>query len=173
MMHTDVREAYRLLSPQLASGYNPKGKSFQLRPLLHGPPGASNVHSTVRDLALWDQNFYDCKIGGQKLLASMQQKGKLNSGTPITYGGGLMIDTYRGLKTVSHTGSHGGYKTVILRFPEQRFSVIVLANVRDFNAMRMGKKVADIYLADKLETRPPLPAPIQVASKDLDPLVGE
>src|SRR5262249_5016859 len=163
---------YRLLIPGLATGYSPKGKGFALRPLLHGPPGASNVHSTVRDLALWDQNFYEARIGGRELLDAMQERAKLNDGKPIAYGGGLMIDTYRGLKTVAHTGSHGGYKTVILRFPEQRFSVILLANERTFNPMRMAEKVADIFLRDQLKPLPPLPDEINVETKVLDELTG-
>ena len=90
----------------------------------------------------------------------------------IKYAGGLMIDSYRGLKTVSHTGSHGGFKTVILRFPEQRFSVIVLANVSDFVPMRLAKKVADVYLSQRLDKQE-LPAQIRVADAALDPLKGE
>src|SRR5262249_45216693 len=172
MKQTVVRSDYRLLIPHLAAGYSPKGKLFELRPLLHGPPGASNIHSSVRDLALWDENFYDGRVGGLKLLQTMQQKGKLNSGGEIAYAGGLTIGAYRGLKTVAHTGSHGGYKTVILRFPEQRFSVILLANVRTFNSMRMAEKVADICLDDKLKPLPPLPHEIKLDPDVLDGLVG-
>jgi CubicO group peptidase (beta-lactamase class C family) len=157
MKATVVRDSHRTLIPNLAVPYGTvyagKSKSYQLARIAHDPPGASNVHSSVRDLALWDQNFYDTTIGNPKLLGAMQVKAKLNSGKEIKYAGGLQVDTYRGLKTVTHTGSHGGYKTVILRFPDQRFSVIVLANVRDFVPIRMAKKVADIYLADRLEPR--------------------
>jgi hypothetical protein len=83
-----------------------------------------------------------------------------------------MIDTYRGLKTVSHTGWHGGFKTVLLRFPEQRFSVIILANIRDFVPLRMGKKVADLYLQDQMTPmkEPPI---VKVADADLDGFKGE
>jgi hypothetical protein len=104
----------------------------------------------------------------------MQIPAKLNSGKQIKYAGGLVIDQYRGLKTVSHTGSHGGFKTVILRFPEQRFSVIVLANVRDFVPIRMAKRIADIYLADRMDKRnvrePMLPGP---DAAQLAELLGE
>src|SRR5438105_9927446 len=103
----------------------------------------------------------------------MQTKAKTNDGKEIKYAGGLSIDTYRGLKTVSHTGSHGGYKTVILRFPEQRFSVIILANVRDFNPMRMARKVADLYLRDRLEPQAALLAEVKIDPAVLDAYTGE
>lgn len=160
MTATVVRDNHRTLIPDLAVPYGPRvqGK-FQLSPVAHDPPGASNVHSTVGDLALWDQSFYDSADMAKELRATMQVRGKLNTGKEIKYAGGLMIDTYRDLKTVSHTGSHGGYKTIILRFPEQRFSVIILANIRNFNTVRMARKVADIYLAGQLS---PVPTPTEV-----------
>ena len=91
----------------------------------------------------YSENFYAAKIGDKKLLDLMQVKGKLTSGKDIKYAGGLVIDSYRGLKTVSHTGSHGGFRTILLRFPEQRFSVILLANVGDINTSVMARKIAD------------------------------
>jgi hypothetical protein len=63
----------------------------------------------------------------------MQRKGLLNDGKPIDYASGLSINTYRGLETVGHGGADAGYRTNILRFPEQRFTVIILANAADLN----------------------------------------
>lgn len=187
MNATVVRDSHRKLIPNLVAPYgqnfsrlatfDPMNKfklsAFSLARVSHDPPGASNVHSTVGDLALWDQNFYDAKIGDKKLLDLMQTKAKVNNGKEIKYAGGLSIDTYRGLKTVSHTGSHGGYKTVILRFPEQRFSVIILANVRDFVPIRMAKKVADIYLSDRLEKEVTRADTIKVPAETLEKLNGD
>ncbi|MCI0377841.1 MAG: serine hydrolase, partial [Gemmataceae bacterium] len=147
--------------------------AFALRRLGHGPPGASNVHSTVGDLALWDQNFYDAKVGGRELLDNMLIKGKLSSGKDIAYAGGLLHGAHRGLKTVSHTGSHGGFKTILMRFPEQRFSVILLSNVSEFPRVPMAHKVADIYLADKLTARPREPAEVVLAPEKLETFVGD
>ncbi len=186
MNATVVRDSHRKLIPNLVVPYssnfsrleaiNPMDKfkltAFSLSRVAHDPPGASNVHSTVGDLARWDQNFYDATVGNKMLLDQMQTRAKLNNGKDIKYAGGLSIDTYRGLKTVSHTGSHGGYKTVILRFPEQRYSVIILANVRDFVPIRLAKRVADIYLRDKLEPRAPLNE-IMVPKDSLDAFKGE
>ena len=115
--------------------------------------------------------FFDAVVGGKKLIDEMQIPGKLNSGKAIKYAGGLFVDKYRGLKTVSHTGFHGGYKTVILRFPDERFSVIVLANVRDFVPIRMAKRIADIYLTEKLE---PQQKGVEVkGGGDMEPFLGE
>lgn len=158
MKSTVVRDNHRTLIPKLVMPYerNAATEKFQLARVAHDPPGASNVHSSVGDLARWDQDFYEPKVGDKKLLDLMQTRAKLNNGKEIEYAGGLRVAPYRGLKTVSHTGSHGGFKTVVLRFPEQKFSVIILANQREIVPMRLAKKVADIYLADKLEPIVPL-----------------
>src|SRR5262249_44733167 len=149
-----------------------KLSAFRLARVAHDPPGASNVHSTVGDLALWDQNFYDAKIGDPKLLDLMQTKAKLNDGKEIKYADGLMRDRYHGAKSVANTGPEAGYKPVLLGFPDERFSVIVLANVQNFVPIRMAKKVADIYLREKLKPQP-MPKEIDVAGDALDSFAGE
>jgi hypothetical protein len=56
------------------------------------------------------------------------------------------------LKTVFHSGSTLGYQGVLLRFPEQRFSVVLLCNVRGNNPEALSRRVADIYLADEMKS---------------------
>jgi hypothetical protein len=63
---------------------------------------------------------------------------------------GQYVNKYRGLNQIGHGGSDGGYKARIIRFPEHKFSVIVLSNNAHFNTSAISQKVVDIYLADKL-----------------------
>ena len=37
-----------------------------------------------------------------------------------------------------------------MRFPDQKFGVVILCNLDTFNPLRLAEKVADIYLADVL-----------------------
>ncbi len=113
--------------------------------------GSGGVYSSVEDLYLWDQNFYNNKLGkgGQEIIRKMHDDGFLNDGSPSGYAGGLEIRTYHGLKTVSHSGSHASYRAQLLRFPDQKFSVIVLANRSDASGERESFQVADIFLRDK------------------------
>ena len=52
---------------------------------------------------------------------------------------------------VSHGGGFVGFRAEMIRFPEQKFSVIVLAKLGVINPSRLARKVADIFLAEKLE----------------------
>jgi hypothetical protein len=79
----------------------------------------------------------------------MHTKGKLNSGEELNYAFALSIGKYKGLKTVSHGGALGGYRSALIRFPEQNFSVICLSNLSSFNPTRLSRQVADIYLENQ------------------------
>jgi hypothetical protein len=116
--------------------------------------GAGGLTSSVDDMLKWDQNFYAKKLGKGTLLKEMLTPGVLNSGKQISYALGLEINSYRGLPVVSHDGAFYGYRTAILRFPDERFSVVCLCNVSSANTTELVRKVADIYLRDKLRTEP-------------------
>lgn len=114
--------------------------------------GSGGVYSNIEDLFLWDQNFYDNKLGkgGQEIIQKMHEEGELNNGESCGYAFALNNGTYKGLKTVSHGGALAGYRAQLMRFPEAQFSVIILANRGDANPTRKAFQVADIMLKEKL-----------------------
>ncbi len=113
--------------------------------------GSGGVYSNIEDLYLWDQNFYNNKlgIGEQDIIDKMHEEGLLNNGESSGYAFALINGTYKGLKTVSHGGSLAGYRAQLLRFPEESFSVIILANRGDANPTSKAFQVSDILLKDK------------------------
>jgi CubicO group peptidase (beta-lactamase class C family) len=108
--------------------------------------GDGGLMSSVDDLLKWDRNFYDNKLGKGTLVSELQARGVLNNGKQISYALGLDIGTYRGLPIVGHGGALFGYRTAILRFPEQKFSVICLCNIASSDPDRLAQQIADIYL---------------------------
>ena len=103
-------------------------------------------------------NFDDTQIGEQTVIDQMHQRGVLNNGEQISYALGLNIGEYRGLETVGHSGSWRGFRSHLMRFPDQKFGVVILCNLNTFNPLRLAEKVADLYLADVL-------APVEEASE--------
>ncbi len=112
--------------------------------------GSSSLYSTVEDLAKWMLNFDNTRIGEQTVIDQMHQRGVLNNGEQISYAFGLNIGEYRALKTVDHSGSWRGFRSHLIRFPDQKFGVVILCNLDTFNPLHLAQKVADIYLADAL-----------------------
>jgi len=113
--------------------------------------GSGGIYSSIEDLFLWDQNFYNNKLGkgGQNIIDKMHEEGLLNNGESSGYAFALNNGTYKGLKTVSHGGSLAGYRAQLMRFPDEKFSVIILANRGDANPTRKSFQIADILLKDK------------------------
>src|SRR5262249_52547030 len=137
---------------------------------------ATSLFTTIEDLARWDENFYSGKVGGQDVLAQMQTQGVLNNGTQIQYASGLMIGQYRGLKIVEHSGGDAGFRSYIVRFPEQHFSPIALCNAGEANPTQLSYKVADVYLDKQLAPLPPpapKPAEVKIDPRLLDAYVGD
>lgn len=131
--------------------------------------GDGGLMSSVDDLLQWDRNFYANKLGKGTLLKELQTQGVLNNGKQIEYALGLFISTHRGLPIVEHGGALFGYRTELLRFPQQKFSVITLCNLGTSNPGRLSYQVADLYLAGQLSPEPPASA---APSVDAQPFAG-
>jgi CubicO group peptidase (beta-lactamase class C family) len=116
--------------------------------------GDGGLMSSVDDLLLWDRNFYDNKLGKGTLVRELQTRGVLNSGKQIDYALGLFITRHRGLPVVEHGGALFGYRTAILRFPDQHFSVVCLCNLASANPEAEATEVADLYLEGKFPQSP-------------------
>jgi CubicO group peptidase (beta-lactamase class C family) len=112
--------------------------------------GSSSLFTTVEDLARWIANFDDPVVGGAGVVARLHEQGVLSSGERIAYAFGHNIGAYRGARTVTHTGSWAGFRTVLQRFPDERFAVVVLANTTDMNPSALASRIADIWLGTRL-----------------------
>jgi CubicO group peptidase (beta-lactamase class C family) len=150
MTATHFHDDHTEIAPGRAAAYSPDGAGgFRINIWNNDLVGQGGVMTTVLDRAKWDENFYTGKVGGPAFLALMHQQGRLNNGTTLAYAFGLEIRKYRGLDIVEHTGSTGGYRTVLTRFPAQHTSVVALCNVSDAAPAGLGKRVADALLRDR------------------------
>jgi CubicO group peptidase (beta-lactamase class C family) len=116
--------------------------------------GSSSLFTTIDDLAKWVVNFEEKRVGGESVVDQMFTRGVLNDGTEIAYAYGINVRRYRGLRTYSHGGSWASFRTFLVHFPDQLFSVVVLGNHSPANSSRAAYDVVDIYLADELEPSP-------------------
>jgi hypothetical protein len=78
----------------------------------------------------------------------------LSNGKEINYASGLFLGDYRGLKTIEHSGSDAGFRADYLRFPDEKFSIVLLSNLGSVDPGSFARKIADIYLADRLKPVP-------------------
>ena len=119
--------------------------------------GQGGLMTTVEDLQRWDENFYTGTVGGPSFLARQREQGRLSNGTTLAYAFGLEVGSYRGLPMVEHSGSTGGYRTDITRFPTVHASVVTMCNVSTASSVGLAHEVADVVLGGRFTQ--PAPAP--------------
>ena len=148
--------------PNAAEGYAPASRSgpgFRVaRSTYDGAiMGAGAVHTSVEDFGRWLNNYDAATVGGRDIIETMTTPTMLNDGTPAksgpnqAYAIGLNVGTMRGLRVVSHGGSWAGYRGHFLRFPDQHFAVATFCNLTTSGPDSLARKVAGIYLADRMQ----------------------
>jgi CubicO group peptidase (beta-lactamase class C family) len=153
MKHTFFYDDSRGVVPNRVAAYD-SGKDGQFLPdwsATYDIVGSGGLMSNVDDLLLWDRAFYSNKLGKGTLIRELETPGTLNNGKQINYGMGLWLSEYRGLKIVEHSGGSFGYRTEILRFPDQRFSVVALCNVGSADVEDLARRISDLYLESRLK----------------------
>lgn len=114
--------------------------------------GDGNLLTSVEDLVTWDRMFYDTTDAWRPLVQLMHTRGVLNNGDTLNYAFGLFTGEYRDHRTIAHGGAFLGFRTELLRFPEDRFSAIVLCNFGSANPSSYAQRLADIWLFGDAET---------------------
>lgn len=151
MADTSIVTEYPADIAGLARGYSPSGDGFSIDESKWAGRGSGQVHTTIRDLQRWDENLYSGRVGGKAVVRRMMQIGTLKSGGRMSYAGGLVIGTHRGLRTAGHNGSWAGYRSELLRFPDQQFSVAMLCNRADAQTGPRVKAISAAYLGEAMK----------------------
>ena len=184
MINTHLPDDRTLVIKNRATGYVPSSNGgFAIAIDNDESVGAKGLYTSVEDLFLWDQNFYNNKLGGGPDLISEQlSTGKLNNGEKVNYAFGLQVGKYKSLKTIGHGGGFSGFQAYMYRFPEQNFSVICLCNARyiEIDPEELANQVADNFLTDQFkkvpdavkETVAATPNIISIPEKELASLAG-
>ena len=160
MRETHFHDDHTMIVPHRATGYAPReGGGFRIDMSGFEQVGDGAVYTSIEELQRWDENFYDGTVGGAEVLGWLQTPSRLSDGSALTYALGLVVDDYRGMRSVRHGGSWAGYRAELLRFPERHTSVAVLCNVANSNPSRLANQVADILLASHLAEPAAAPSP--------------
>jgi len=86
------------------------------------PFSAGSLYSTTDDLLRWEQGLFGGKVLSSASLAKMTTPYKSD------YAFGLLVHTEGGQKVIEHNGGIEGFNTVLRYFPDDKLTVVVLAN---------------------------------------------
>ena len=87
------------------------------------PYAAGSLYSTTQDLLHWQEKLFGGKVISPQSLNKMIQPFK------NTYGFGVSIQSLDGHKAITHGGGINGFNTFMIYFPEDKLTIIVLANL--------------------------------------------
>ncbi|HVM49261.1 MAG TPA: serine hydrolase domain-containing protein [Candidatus Acidoferrum sp.] len=145
MNHTLAYEQGVSVVPERAYGYSPEGSGWKRtdQSLTSSVLGDGGIYSSVADLYRWDQALYTDKLISRKLLKLAFTPATATERPKAGYGFGWFIGQYRGLREIWHSGNTVGFTTRIVRFPDRRFTVIILANRNEARLSELPHRVAD------------------------------
>lgn len=151
MTHSQFYDDHQRIVKNRAYSYYPAGFGFQKSVLSYANVGATSLFTTVEDLSLWAMNFKELKVGSKAIVDQMNTLAVLNNGE--TFGGayGQFVGPYKGLQQIQHSGGDAGYRSHLVRFPNQNFAVSVVSNNGASNPSNLALQVADLYLKDELK----------------------
>lgn len=160
MAHSHWRDDYRAITPNRALAYarTADGNWRQDTPV-ENIIGAGGLLTTVDDLLRWNENFVHHKVGGEALVEAQQTRAVLKNGRTISYAAGLTVQTFDGLREVSHGGSTGGYRTWLGRYPDQHLSIAVLCNAANANPVNLAHETVRLWTGTSAAPKTVAPYP--------------
>ena len=170
MKNSSWRDDYQRIVPGRAQAYSrPNNGPWRLNMPFMNVYGNGGMLTTVGDWMKWNA-MLDSHSLGAPLVNALETRGVLNDGRKISYALGLTVDTYKGLKDVSHGGATAGYQTFLARYPDNKVSVGVMCNGTSPSAGGIAASITDEIFGPFPET--PQTEAATVSEDELKKFVG-
>ena len=153
--------------PNRAAGYrlvNAKLKNHEWVSPSTNSTADGSLYLTILDLAKWDAALYQNQPLSQSSLAQAWTPVTLNDGTRKGYGFGWHVEEIHGRRVVYHGGAWQGFKSYILRFPNDRLTIAFFANSWETRDLKLARGLAAI-------SYPEFALPLANAIEDKEPEV--
>jgi len=144
MRHTLAHVADGPAVPDRAYGYSEVDGHWQRtdQSLTSAVLGDGGIYSSVDDLANWDAALYDDRLLGDASRMLAFTAHTATDDPDVKYGFGWRITG----DTLWHSGETIGFRNVIVRYPKQRLTVVILSNRDDPEPYATAKRIAALFL---------------------------
>jgi CubicO group peptidase (beta-lactamase class C family) len=153
--------------PRRATGYVPGKDGPVIAGFIHMsiPFSAGALYSTTEDLLRWEQGLFGGKVLSAGSLTKMT--------TPFKddYACGVGVRTVSGRKVIDHGGGIEGFNTFLAYYPEDKLTVVALANLNGDAPNAIVTRLAAVAHGETVEL-PSERKEITVAPKILEQYVG-
>ena len=106
--------------------------------------GDGGIYSSIDDLARWDAALYDARLLRTESLRQAFAPATASDDPNVRYGCGWRITG----ETVWHSGETVGFRSVIVRYPQRAFTVVILTNRNAPEPYSTALAIAKLYFAD-------------------------
>jgi CubicO group peptidase (beta-lactamase class C family) len=155
MRDTHFHDDNLMIVPGRTRGYTRREGVWKETVPNYSTVGATSLFTTVEDLARWQAQLAEGRVGGREAITSLTRRAVLVTGDTLQYALGITVGSYRGVPTWSHSGGDPGYSSFLLHFPRTGSGAAVLCNTSGVaNPTRLAEQAADIYLEDQLGPEP-------------------
>ena len=108
--------------------------------------GDGGVYASVEDLAKWDDALARGLVLDSAEWREATTPARLTDGSETEYGFGWFVDSYRGRPRHRHGGDTRGFNNVIMRFPDDGVTIVVLTNRDQSEPTAIAERIADLFL---------------------------
>lgn len=113
--------------------------------------GDGGLVSTAADLVQWSRLYQPPYPLGPELPRLLTSRGQMRDGSHVHYAWGISCRDHHGRPIHSHGGQFVGYLAKLVRFPDDRTTVVCLANRDDLALDDLARTISDSVLADRLD----------------------
>lgn len=173
MNHTFVRVATGKVIKNKAVGYQKRVDEFVYSVTNQLSYGAGSMGSNLDDMTLWLELLNGSIPKFKSLTNFLTKQAILHNGQLANYANGVMVDTYKGYKTISHSGFGFGGQSQIITVPELQIGIVVFTNIQSINPAQISYKIIDALLPEKVKEQIVKKTELFNVSQDLKLFVGD
>jgi CubicO group peptidase (beta-lactamase class C family) len=134
-----------------AFGYSQQGGAWVRtdQSLTSSVLGDGGVYSSIDDLARWDAALYGSQLLKPEVLRMAFSPQVATDDPDVHYGFGWRVTG----ETVWHSGESIGFRNVIVRWPQQHLTVVILSNRNDPEPYTLALAIATLFYPDAARVR--------------------
>ena len=107
-----------------------------------------SLYLSILDLAKWDAALYTNQPLTESSLKQIWTPAQLSDGRQKAYGFGWHTHTIHNRRLVFHGGAWQGFKSFILRFPDDKLSILFFANSWETRELKLARALSSVFYPD-------------------------
>jgi CubicO group peptidase (beta-lactamase class C family) len=137
-----------IVIPRRAAGYVHVRQGYQIAPFrsVTTSYASGGLGSTAEDLLTWDRALRTDRLLSKEMRERVITPPTLANGQPSVYGLGWYVENLQGHRVAYHPGDVEGFSTLMVQFLDVPVTIIVLANVSNFDVQNLAMKIGQALL---------------------------